>query len=88
MSSNASEQEMWNAIHAATTGDSSSSSKHRVDVDLDGSPFIQKTSNSATLMMGGVEDRSTLMTMARVANGDGHTSNSLGDWQESEDWLQ
>jgi hypothetical protein len=27
------------------------------------------------------------MTMARLANGDEHTSHSLNDWQESEDWL-
>ena len=88
LSSNASEAEMWKAIRGAGTGDSGSGSKRRVDVDLDGSPFVQKTMDSENMMMGGIEDRSTLMTMARVANGDEHTSHSLNDWQESEDWLQ
>ena len=90
LSSNASEREMWNAIRAAGTGGSSnggSSSRRKVDVDLDGSPFVQKTNDSGDMMIGGVEDRSTLMTMARVGNGDDHTSHSLNDWQESEDWL-
>ena len=88
LSSNTSEREMWDAIRAAGTGGSSAnSSRRRVDVDLDGSPFVQKTNDSGGIMMGGVEDRSTLMTMARLGNGDEHTSHSLNDWQESEDWL-
>ena len=89
LSSNASEQEMWNAIRAAGSASSNNSelsSRRRVDVDLDGSPFVQKTSDPGNLMMGGVEDRSTMMTMARLAKGD-FTSHSLNDWQESEDWL-
>lgn len=91
LSSNASEKEMWDAIRSAGTGVASaegSSRRKKVDVDLDGSPFVQKTGDIGG-MMGGVEDRSTLMTMARLANGDeNHTSQSLNDWQESEDWLQ
>ena len=93
LSSNASEKEMWDAIRSAGTGETSgggSGGRKRVDVDLDGSPFVAKTHDPGTLMMGGVEDRSTLMTMARLANGDDryqHTSQSLNDWQESEDWL-
>jgi hypothetical protein len=87
LSSNASEREMWNAIRAAGTGGSNdgSNSRRKVDVDLDGSPFVQKTGGSGNMMLGGVEDSS--MTMARVGNGDNHTSQSLNDWQESEDWL-
>jgi hypothetical protein len=87
-SSNASEKEMWAAIRNAgtATGSAESSRRRKVDVDLDGSPFVQKT-GSTEGMIGGVEDRSTLMTMARLANGDeGHST--LNDWQESEDWLQ
>jgi len=93
LSSNASEKEMWDAIRAAGTGNTSgggSVGRKRVDVDLDGSPFVAKTHDPGTLMMGGIEDRSTLMTMARLGNGDEryqHTSQSLNDWQESEDWL-
>jgi hypothetical protein len=76
---------MWNAIRAAGTGGSNNSSaRRRVDVDLDGSPVVQKTRDDS-IMMGGVEDRSTLMTMARLANGDQNTS--MDAWQESEDWL-
>jgi hypothetical protein len=89
LSSNASEKEMWDAIRAAGTGGSSGGRK-RVDVNLDGSPFIHKTHDLETLMMGGVEDRSTLMTTALLANRDDHhqhTSQSLNDWQESEEWL-
>jgi hypothetical protein len=88
LSSNASEKEMWDAIRAAGTGGSSggSGTRRKVDVGLDGSPFISKTNDLETMMLGGVEDRSTLMTMARLANGE-HTSQSLNDWQESEDWL-
>lgn len=89
LSSNASEKEMWDAIRSAGTGiDSVEGSRRRkVDVDIDGSPFVQKTASTEG-MIGGVEDRSTLMTMARLANGEeGHTS-TLNDWQESEDWLQ
>jgi DASH complex subunit ASK1 len=86
LSSNASEREMWNAIRSAGTGGSSqNSSRRRVDVDLDGSPVVQKTRDDS-MMMGGVDDRSTLMTMARLANGN-EENTSLGDWQESEDWL-
>jgi len=88
LSSNASEQEMWNAIRAAGTGSSTAGSggRRRVDVGLDGSPFVQKTQDLSSLMMGGMEDRSTLLPMKKVANGD-TTSHSLNDWQESEDWL-
>jgi len=85
LSANVSERDMWNAIRAAGTGGSNNSSaRRRVDVDLDGSPVVQKTRDDS-LMMGGVEDRSTLMTMARLANGDENTS--MDAWQESEDWL-
>ena len=87
MSSNACDTEMWNAIRAAGTEGSGSGSKRRVDVNLDGSPFIQRRSDETSMMMGGVENKSTLMTMARVADAD-HTSHTLNDWQESEDWLQ
>jgi hypothetical protein len=77
---------MWNAIRSAGTGGSSqNSSRRRVDVDLDGSPVVQKTRDDS-MMMGGVDDKSTLMTMARLANGS-EENTSLGDWQESEDWL-
>jgi hypothetical protein len=82
LSANTSERELWNAFRAAGTGDSNSSSRRRVDVDLDGSPFVQKTGDVS--MMGGVEDRSTMM--AGLKNGD-RSAASLGDWQESEDWL-
>jgi len=74
LSANASDKEMWNAIRAAGSGGTDSSSKRRVDVDLDGSPFVNKTTET--------DDR----TMSRVPHVE-HTSNSLGDWQESEDWL-
>jgi hypothetical protein len=90
LSSAASEKEMWDAIRSAGTGIDSAEGggRRKVDVDLDGSPFVQKTTSTEG-MMGGIEDRSTLMTMAKLANGDtGHTSQSLNDWQESEDWLQ
>jgi hypothetical protein len=85
LSSNTSERELWNAFRAAGTGDSHSSSRRRVDVDLDGSPFVQKTGDMGALI-GGVEDRSTMMNVQALKNGD-HTAASLGDWQESEDWL-
>jgi hypothetical protein len=76
-----SEREMWEAIRGG-----GSDSKRRIDVNIDGSPFIQKTMDSTSLM-GGIDDRSTLMTMAKIANGE-TSSRSLEDWQESEDWLQ
>lgn len=85
LSSNTSERELWNAFRAAGTGESHSSSRRRVDVDLDGSPFVQKTGDMGALI-GGVEDRSTMMNVQALKNGD-HTAASLGDWQESEDWL-
>jgi hypothetical protein len=85
LSSNASEQEMWNAIRAAGTGSSTAGSggRRRVDVDLDGSPFVSKTNDLSSLMMGGLEGR---LPMKKVAYGE-NTSHSLNDWQESEDWL-
>ena len=88
LSSNASEREMWNAIRAAGSGSSTAGSggRKRVDVDLDGSPFVQKTNDLSNLMMGGMGDRSTLMPMKKIPNGE-TTSHSLNDWQESEDWL-
>jgi hypothetical protein len=90
LSSNATEREMWAAIRSAGTCGSSntSSARRRVDVDLDGSPVVQKTRDDS-MMMGGVDDRSTLMTMAALANGGpaNGSETSLGDWQESEDWL-
>jgi hypothetical protein len=81
LSSNPSDREMWNAIRAAGSSESSkSSSRRRVDVDLDGSPFILKTGDDKCMMIGDMEDPS-------LANGDDHTSQSLNDWQESEEWL-
>ena len=75
--SNASERDMWDAIR----GSSSDKVRKKVDVDLDGSPFIQKTQDLGN-MIGGVGDRTTLT----LTTGE-HTGPSLNDWQSSEDWL-
>jgi hypothetical protein len=75
--SNASERDMWNAIRGA----SSDKARKKVDVDLDGSPFIQKTQDLGN-MLGGIGDRTTLT----LTTGE-HTATSLNDWQSSEDWL-
>ncbi len=83
---NASDREMWNAVRSAGTDNTS---RMRVDVDLDGSPFVKK-SGDITGMIGGVEDKSITLTMGRHGrNGSDeyHTAQSLGDWQESEEWI-
>jgi hypothetical protein len=84
---NVSDRELWNAVRSAGTD---SSSRRRVDVDLDGSPFVKK-SGDITGMIGGVADKSlTLMVgqhHSRRGSDEYHTAQSLGDWQESEDWL-
>jgi hypothetical protein len=75
--SNASEQDMWNAIR----GSGSDKARKKVDVDLDGSPYIQKTHDLGN-MIGGIGDRTTLTLITEE-----HTAPSLNDWQSSEDWL-
>lgn len=74
---NASERDMWDAIRGA----GSEKAKKKVDVDLGGSPFIQRTHDSGN-MIGGIADRTTLT----LTTGE-HTAPSLNDWQTSEDWL-
>ena len=81
---NLSDRELWDAVRSGGTDNSSA---RRVDVDLDGSPFVMKSGNRAGTI-GGVADTSlTLPVGQRRASDEYHTAQSLGDWQESEDWL-
>lgn len=87
---NVSDRDMWNAFRSA--GTENSSSRRKVDVDLDGSPFVSKSGDVDVVgTIGGVADRSlTMMTTGghqRRGSDEYHTAQSLGDWQESEDWL-
>jgi hypothetical protein len=83
---NVSDREMWNAVRSAGTDNTS---RKRVDVDLDGSPFVKK-SGDITGTIGGVADKSMTLTMGRHGrhgSDEYHTAQSLGDWQESEEWI-
>jgi hypothetical protein len=77
LSANPTDKEMWEAIRNAGSSSGGSSSKRKVDVNVDGSPFVQRPTlapfdSPTSLVRGETSDR---------------TAQSLGDWQESASWL-